>query len=151
MQCFISLSQCPTRCRPVSLPYLVSILLFSFKRAVQKISECRAGCILCCEEGACGELGCSFFILLQTLWMHQPTRALLQISAYLGWHIGEMDECIEHCVPGKMKHKSCCFSYDDASDCSESPLTGHRAVHLSSNNPNFPECVRAETCREDNG
>lgn len=26
--------------------------------------------------------------------------------------MGEMDECNECCVPGKMKHKSCCLSYE---------------------------------------
>lgn len=61
-----------------------------------------------------------------------------------------MDECIEHCVPGKMKHKSCCLSYDGATGYSERTVTGHGVVYLSSNNPNFPECTRAKICREDN-
>lgn len=35
-----------------------------------------------------------------------------------------MDECIEHCVPGKMKQKSCCMSYDTPSDVLKGQLQG---------------------------
>lgn len=68
--CFISLSERPAGCWPVSLLYLVSFLLFSFNKTVPKISECRADCMLCCEVGACWEFGCSFYTLLQILWVH---------------------------------------------------------------------------------
>ena len=60
-----------------------------------------------------------------------------------------MVECIEHCVRGKMKHKSCCLSHDDAGDYSERTITGHGVVCLGSNNPNFAECTRGKICRDD--
>lgn len=50
--------------------HLVSFLFFSFNQAVQKISECRAGRIVCCELGACWEFGYFLFTLLQTLQVH---------------------------------------------------------------------------------
>lgn len=66
-QCFIPVYQNTLPgTGPVSL-YLVSVLLFSFNKALRKISECGAGFIRCCEVGAHWGFGCSFFTRLRTL------------------------------------------------------------------------------------
>lgn len=66
--------------QPVSLLCLVSFLLFDSNKAVQKISDCRAGSIRCYEVGACWEFGCSFCTLLQTERISRIDRSLLKIS-----------------------------------------------------------------------
>lgn len=128
---------------------LVSFLLFSFNTAVQKTSECRAGWILRCVVGACWEFGYSFFTLLQTPWVHEQNRSLLKISRLIDDALERRMSVLSIVFHAKWNTSPAVYRMIMLVIIRKVQLQGTGLVHLSSSNPNLPECTRAKICRED--